>query len=87
MDWVGRFIERASKLTLRDAYKTIVFEPLGLSSSPIDTFRTEEMNKDRSAIHAPLGDGAFVAIPFDTPQFEGVPPPGMATLASGPLWA
>lgn len=44
------------------------------------------MNKDGASIHALLGNGSFIAIPFDSPQFEGVPPEGMATLASAPVW-
>lgn len=68
------------------AYRTLIFDPLGIPASAIDTFRTDEMNKDGASIHALLGNGSFIAIPFDSPQFEGVPPEGMATLASAPVW-
>ena len=85
-DWVGRFIERLSGLTLREAYQTLVFDPLGISADTLSVFRTSKLDKNKSSMSAKVGDGQFISIPFDTPQHEGVSPDGFAPVASAPLW-
>ncbi|KAK4702750.1 hypothetical protein P7C70_g3470, partial [Phenoliferia sp. Uapishka_3] len=84
-DWVARFIERKTGLTLRAALKTLIFDPLGVPSDQLDLYRSEGMNENCSAIHAKVAPGTFIPIPFDTPQFD-VPPPGFVPLASAGLW-
>lgn len=87
-DWLAPFIARLTGLTLRDAFKKYLFSPLGLEPDTIDTFRTPAMDAKRGAILARNEKGDWVPLPepFDTPQYEGVPPQGENPLTSAPIW-
>ncbi|KAM0753994.1 beta-lactamase/transpeptidase-like protein [Meredithblackwellia eburnea MCA 4105] len=85
-DWACRFIERVSGLTLRKAFKTLVFDPLGVNTEELDVLRNEKMNENRSIISAKIGEKTWVPTPFDTTQFADVPPKDFETLGSAPLW-
>ncbi|KAL8287138.1 hypothetical protein RQP46_003590 [Phenoliferia psychrophenolica] len=85
-DWIGQFIIRLSGLTLREAYQTLVFTPLGVKPGALDSFVTTQLHLNRSTVAAKISEGQFVAIPVElTPQYEGTPPEGFATLASAAL--
>ncbi|GAA6004012.1 serine hydrolase domain-containing protein [Rhodotorula paludigena] len=88
--FIGLFITRKSGLTLRQALRTLIFDPLGLAKDDIDTFLTPALREryiDVAARH-PV-DGSFVSLPFhfETPQYEGDVPEGMSVLADAPACA
>lgn len=63
----------------------LVLTPLGVAPDTLDSFVTEEMKKDRSAMHVKISPGEFIVIPFETPQYEHEVPEGFATMATAPL--
>lgn len=88
--FIGLFITRKSGLTLRQALRALIFDPLGLAKDDIDTFLTPALREryvDVAARH-PV-DGSFVSLPFhfETPQYEGDVPEGMSVLADAPACA
>lgn len=86
-DWLAVIIPRLTGLTLREAFKQYLLNPLGLDPHSIDTFRTPEMDAKRGGIMM-RGEEGFIPLPFpfDTPQYDGTPPAGMNPLTSAPLW-
>ncbi|KAK4053230.1 hypothetical protein OIO90_004004 [Microbotryomycetes sp. JL221] len=78
----------ASGKSVREAFKTYLFEPLGIESDTLDTFRTPVMDDKRGKFAFNTGPGEFIVSPiqFDTPQFEDHGPEGKFPTASAPLW-
>lgn len=88
-DWLAVIIPRLTSLTLRDAFQQYLFTPLGIAPDTLDSFRTAAMDAHRGAIAMrDPSSHAFgpLPMPFDTPQYEGVPPEGKNPLTSAPLW-
>ncbi|KAK4699941.1 hypothetical protein P7C70_g6313, partial [Phenoliferia sp. Uapishka_3] len=85
-DWIGRFVERLSHLTLQEAYQTLVFDPLGISRGELCLFRSKEMDLNRARVSMKIGESFDDSMPFDTPQFDGAPPVGFAEFATAGLW-
>lgn len=90
-DWLGLFVERVYKTHLPQAYRELVFQPLGIADDELAAFYTEEMKKDRSAVHMKIGGPQkWAALPSGVTggsvTFEGeIPPEGYFTPATAPL--
>ncbi|WP_439640791.1 serine hydrolase domain-containing protein [Nevskia sp.] len=65
IDWVGRMVEAASGLRLRDYMARNIFAPLGMSDVSFQA--NEEQLSRAAAMHARLPDGNLVTIPFGIP--------------------
>lgn len=55
--WLGFFIERVTKKTLRTACQEIIFTPLGIPEHGLSVFPVPAMIKNRSSLFTKLGDG------------------------------
>lgn len=65
IDWVGRMVQQASGLRLRDYMAKHIFAPLAMNDV---TFQANAEQQSRaSAMHARLPDGSLVVIPFGLP--------------------
>lgn len=72
-------------MSLREAYRELVFRPLGITPEELDTLPLPTIPGNRSAIHSRSADGGFKVLDLPFVFFEDRPPEGFITMASGPL--
>lgn len=80
-DWVVQFIERESRKSLRQLFKEIIFEPLGLPPSEIDTWLSPSLREGLAGMHIRAPEKGFINIPFSLYTAKDRPPEGKSCSA------
>ncbi|KAL8279627.1 hypothetical protein RQP46_007940 [Phenoliferia psychrophenolica] len=92
VEWLSVLIARLSGTSMRRAFQDVLFTPLNIAPNTLDIFRTPSMDANRSTIayrapgSSPTDPFIPLPFPFDTPQFEDVPPQDLVPTGSGPVW-